>query len=259
MRRFRLLALLALTALLAALVMTAASPDRSAGAEAPAAVPFDTPHFLAAIQDASVPLPSEVYHHLFALSGENRQLVWRPGSDRQQLAVVTVMTADTYDRYYRSGSGATPASRPVVWTTLAPQLQEWCRKLREARRDQDAARRRRLLQWLGLSPTTPYAKVVELWVDRDKVFRPCPDPAVADRSCELTMSGTPHVAGIADYPAFFASLYVGAYNFEGAPWTRLGYTYDWGGRGEVGASEYMLTTDTRYEVRAATDVADYCR
>lgn len=231
------------------------------------AVPFDHKHFVAAIRSASVPTPADIDTHLFALADSNPLLVWRPGSDRQQLAVAIVMTLKTYESYYASGSGTTPSSRPVVWVTLAPQLESWCRQL--ARRLAHTAPRhspalaqrvrRRVIQRLGLSPTTPYEKVVELWVDRANLFRPCPDPGVSDHRCSFQMQGTPHVKGIADYPVFFASLFVGSYNLDGAPWTRLGYTYDWGGRNRFGESEFMLTTNTRYAVRSAASIPAYCR
>jgi hypothetical protein len=222
------------------------------------AVPFDRSHFVAAIRDASVPEASEIDHHLFALSPANGRLIWRDGPGGREVLAVAVMTTETFDRYYASGSGTTPASKPVLWVTLAPQLRDWCRHLRRSLREKAERLRERVVQRLGLSPTTPYDKVVELWVDPAKVFRPCPDPGPGDTSCELEMHGTPQVEGIADYPSFFASLYVGAYRTEGAPWTRLGYTYDWGSRREFGESEYMLTTSAGYEVRSAASVSGYC-
>ena len=228
-------------------------------ASASASVPFDKSHFVEAIKDASVPEASEIDRDLFPLSGDNQRLLWREAPGGREVLTAAVMTADTYRSFYAAGAGTTPSSKPVVWVTLAPQLRDWCRHLRQALREDAKRLRQRVLQRLGLSPTTPYDKVVELWVDPGKVFRPCPDPSTADAKCELEMKGTPRVEGIADYPSFFASLYVGAYSTEGAPWTRLGYTYDWGGdKKEFGASEYMLTTSTRYEVRSAGSVSDYC-
>ena len=86
---------------------------------------------------------------------------------------------------------------------------------------------RRVRQRLGLPPGTPYTRVVEVWVDPANVSRPCPDPGVDDRSCELAVTQTQVVKGIEDYAAFFISwLYYKSYSLEGAPWTRLGYTYD---------------------------------
>lgn len=73
------------------------------------------------------------------------------------------------------------------------------------------------------------------------------------------MEGTPQVKGISDNRAFFASLYESSYSLDGAPWTRLGYTYDWGGSSRFGASEYMLTTGTHYDVQSTSTITGYCR
>ena len=254
---------------LVVLAVVLVSLAAASAAVASAAVPFDMKHFVAAIRSASVPTPADVDTQLFELSDANRQLVWRPGSARDELLVAAVMTPETYAKYYASGSGSTPASRPVLWVTLAPQLKSWCHRLARSLRRAGLGRasrtsaaervRRRVVQWLGLSPMIDYSRVVNLWVDRTRLFRPCPDPGVTDRRCQLKMDGTPHVIGISDYPSFFASLYVSSYSLDGAPWTRLGYTYDWGGQTRFGASEYMVTTSTRYVVGSAATVADYCR
>jgi hypothetical protein len=253
------------TALVAALTVLMASPTAADGAAR-----FDQKHFLAAIRDAAVPQPSDVNSHLFALSDDNRQLVWRTDSGRRRVAVVTVMTNDTYTRFYAGGSGSTPSAplygldaKPMVWVTLAPHLQRWCRRyarrLSRAGVPNIAQRvRRRVTQRLGLPPGTPYRRVVELWVDPAHVFRPCPDPDVADRSCDLRLTQQ-HVQGIDDYTAFFTWLYYKSYSPDGAPWTRLGYTYDWGQASKFGESEYILNAGTPWEVRSARSLNDYCR
>ena len=160
---------------------------------AAAAVPFDDKHFIAAIHDASVPQRTDVDTSLFDLSDANQRLVWRPGSGRQQLAVAALMTVENYRQFYASGSGTTPSSRPVVWVTLAPELRAWCRNFarrlaRDGKRNATLVRKR-VAQRLGLSPRPRYTRVVELWVDRTNVFRPCPDPEPTDRRCELQMQG----------------------------------------------------------------------
>jgi len=229
-------------------------------APARAAAPFDTRHFVAAIHDAAVPQADDVDTHLFALADGNAQLKWRDAS-RQQLLVAAVMTLDSYTRYYSGPSGTTPPTRPTVWVTLAPQLQKWCKAYAKQRAQGKRGLnvRKRIVQRLGLSPTIPYAKVVQLWVDRSNVLRPCPDPGTADTRCDLQMATpAPVVKGVADFPAFFSGLFVNAYTPTGAPWTRLGYTYDWGQKRKFGFSEYMLTTSTAYEVESAASVAQYC-
>lgn len=222
-----------------------------AGSAAAKGIP---PRYLHALQDAAVPLPSEVSKHLWAVSDANARLEWRDPGTRRELAAAIVMRDDSYASYYASGSGKTPAVRPVVWVSLAPQLRGWCRKLGLT----GARLTRRIEQKLGLPPWGAYTKVVEIWIDRGRLFRPCPDPGTADTSCDLALTGTPKVVGVPDYPSFFASLYVDAYSANGAPWTRLGYTYDWGGRSEVGLSEFMLAPETEYTVRSASSIAEYC-
>jgi hypothetical protein len=69
------------------------------------------------------------------------------------------------------------------------------------------------------------------------------------------------VRGIANYPAFYKNLYFGDFRTTpGVPWTGLGYTYDWGNlqTGE-GASEFILSPGSRYEIRGAVPTAQYCR
>jgi hypothetical protein len=262
-RRLAPARLVLLVALLAAAMASPASADG-------AGVPFDRKHFVAAIRDAAVPGPSDVDTHLFALSDANRQLVWRSDGSGRQVAVVSVMTRDTYTRFYAGGTGTTPPAplyglnaNPMVWVTLAPELQRWCRRYarrlaRAGVRNRARRVRHRVTQRLGLGPGNPHTRAVELWVDPANVFRPCPDPGVADRSCELQLTGA-QVRGIEDYTAFFTWLYYGSYSADGAPWTRLGYTYDWGGSSKFGASEYILTASTPWEVRSATSVHEYCQ
>jgi hypothetical protein len=254
-----------LAVLVAVLTASMALPASANSATAP----FDRQHFLAAMRDAAVPGPADVDTHLFALSDANRQLIWRTDSGRRQVAVTSVMTRDVYTKYYARGSGTTPPAplyglkaNAMVWVTLAPELRRWCRRYarrlaRAGARNPARRVRRRVAQRLGLDPRVRYARVVEMWVDPANVFRPCPDPGVADRSCELRLTDA-QVKGIDDYAAFFTWLYYTSYSATGAPWTRLGYTYDWGGHGKFGASEYILTASTPWQARSAAGLYDYC-
>ena len=45
-----------------------------------------------------------------------------------------------------------------------------------------------------------------------------------------------------------------------SPWTRLGYTYDWGNQAsEVGLSEFVVWAKTTVKVESVTQNADYCQ
>jgi hypothetical protein len=244
-------------------------------AAASGAVQFDQEHFLAAIHDAAVPGPSDVDEHLFALSDDNRQLIWRTDPDGRQVAVASVMTRDD-TKFYSQRSGLTPGppqygigAKHIVWVTLAPELQRWCRRYarrlaRAGVRNPARRVRQRVTQRLGLPPDKRYTRVIEFWVDPADVFRPCPDPEVDDRRCEFELAAGARVEGIDDYAAFFTWLFYTSYfyqssNVKGAPWTRLGYTYDWGGLSKFGASEYILQAGTKWERRSRQTLNDYCQ
>jgi hypothetical protein len=125
----------------------------------------------------------------------------------------------------------------------------------------------RLKQRLGLHPDWQYDVFVELWVNPADVFRPCVDPAPNDSSCELNFGSTaPAIKNIKDYPSFYKNLYFGSFRAApGVPWTGLGYTYDWRnasntpGAGEQGASEFILSPSTPYQIDQAVPTTQYCQ
>jgi hypothetical protein len=251
-----------LVALLTALL---ASPAAASGA-----APFDREHFLAAVRDAAAPGETDIDYNLFALSDANHRLIWRTEPGGRKVAVASVMTSDTFTGHYQEMTGTTPPpplygleAHPMVWVTLAPELQAWCRRYarrlaRAGVRNPAKLVRQRVTQRLGLPPNKRYTRVVELWVDPADVFRPCADPAVDDRRCQLQLTAA-QVDGIDNYTGFFTWLYYTTYSVNAAPWTRLGYTYDWGGRSKFGASEYILQGSTPWERRSARPLSDYCQ
>lgn len=247
--------------------MTATNPRRAirlAGAAlvllvgacaSPPPEPAGRATYLAAIKDAAVPEPEEVSDRLVRIAEEMPGLVWRSDGGRREILVAVWMSQSSYERFYAAGAGRTPAGRPVVWVTAAPQIRETCRGFA------GPGLEARLKQHLGLAPEWRYDRFVEMWVDPGDLFRPCPDPDPADGRCETGLPGeNARVPRVADYRAFFADLHVRSYRADGAPWTRLGYTYDWApGASEIGASEFMLAPDSAYTVARTAITAEYCR
>jgi hypothetical protein len=211
--------------------------------------------YRAAIADAAVRDDRNVYGGLISITPANNDLVWR-SPDRLELLVLTFVTSAVANQYYRPGSrGATPDGDPRVWVTLAPELQRFCRRLGMADPTE------RLKEYLGLSPDNKNDEIVEIWVKRNDLFRPCPDPEVNDSVCSLKSSSLPpKVKNVPDYRLFLLNLYEQSYRSGGAPWTGLGYTYDWAnGQHGIGASEYMLVPKAEYEVQSVQPPASYCR
>jgi len=228
--------------------------------QAPPAPSLNEVAFQAAVGDASSQSAANVYDRLFALNDGNPDLVWRNPAEKRQVKVVSLMSQASYDKYYRNTPGGV-TSGVYAWVTLAPQMQAFCRSTGLS----GDALKDRLREHLGLVPDRPYDMFVELWVDRSDLFRPCPDPEPDDTACNVAfpvangLPVAPTVKGVDDYLAWFNGTYAWAYAPGGAPWTRLGYTYDWSpDTPKFGASEYLITKGAVWEVAGAAPVDAYC-
>jgi hypothetical protein len=218
--------------------------------------------FEAALRDSAGQSAANAFDALFAISDDNGALIWRDAA-RRDVLMVSLMSQSAYDRYWKGkDKGRTFAGRPVSWVTAAPQVQAFCRSTGLS----GDALKLRLKQLLGLHPDRDYAVFVEIWVDRGDLFRPCPDPEVDDRNCNVSfqvrngLPVAPKVKGVPDFIAWYNETYQGSYVPSGAPWTRLGYTYDWHpNTPKFGASEYLITTDAPYEIERAQTIDDYCK
>jgi hypothetical protein len=94
------------------------------------------------------------------------------------------------------------------------------------------------------------------------MFRPCPDPEITDRECEtqfpanlfhtfssaelLRAAEGPGPKVFTNYTGWFNNrkqyIYTYPRNYPASspyPWTRLGYTYDWGRPDHEGLSEFV--------------------
>jgi hypothetical protein len=214
--------------------------------------------FRNSIADAAVREARKVYPGLNAITPANQTLKWKDPSNPTELLVATFITSETV-KYYQNPdgtprTGSAPDGDPRVWVTLAPELQDFCRRL--GLPDPSG----RLKQYLGLSPDAKYDHIVEMWVKSADLFRPCPDPDVTGGVCQLQSPKTPPaVKNVKDYPSFLLKLYQSQYQWPGgAPWTGLGYTYDLGSDTHIGASEYILVPNSPYTVASVQPPALYC-
>ena len=140
----------------------------------------------------------------------------------------------------------------IVWVTMAPQLQEFCRALGLA----DAALDLRLEQLMGLPPNNGKNRLVQLWIPTDGLFRPSPDAETDDSVAALVFPD----GAAPDHVAWIENLEANSYGEKGYPWTRLGYTYDWApdAKSEVGLSEFVARKGTKAVVDSVVPQAQYC-
>ena len=236
--------ILALALLLASSVGCRSTGPPTASADASA-------RFRAAVEDARVATEREVFRGLKPVLPDEKGLLWNGRPGESSVLVVTWTQWGGYDAFV---GREMPVTRPV-WVTLAPELRELCRHY-HPRRSRDLTRR--LEQWLGLPPGNGKTRFVELWVAADDLLRPCPDPEITDRECSLDFP--PASAAPEGYRRWFEEQKAGSYGEDGYPWTRLGYTYDWGSATTVvGASEYLIWPQASVRVHSVSKLRAFCR
>lgn len=263
---------LTLLALLAINVQNYFTPSSSFVPATPPG-PHNVTMFQHAINNAAAELNEKhVVRNLFALNEQNRALVWQEDGDQRRVKALALMSNESYRKHYAKQANcaadstecsyvdkleahAPPADIAKIWVTLVPQVRQFCQHLGL---DDPTFR---LKQYLGLDPNRHYQRFMEIWIQPEDIFRPCADPEPDDNACQLTeeihLSST--VKNIADYPGYFKQLKREAYTPSGAPWTRLGYTYDWAyGQRGVGASEYIITPTAHFFIDGSYTVHEYC-
>ena len=104
-----------------------------------------------------------------------------------------------------------------------------------------------------------------MWVNPADLFRPSPDGEVDDTVAELELPGPERFASQQDYEFhrdwYNLQLSIDDYDnpAKGYPWTRLGYTYDWGNpASEVGLSEFVITAGATIKIENVYETTAYC-
>ena len=236
------------------------------GSSAPAPVDLQE-QYASAVADASIALPSEISRYLTPINSQNPDLVWENGVAGSRLLVVSWL--DDAGKYYKcsvaggcSGNttcvegGECPTYKYDSWVTVVPEIKNFFATT--------PPEPLRIAQLLGLPPEaaiagnpTAYTYMLEMWVSPTDLFRPCPDTEISDTVCEIGFPvdsfRTPDLTNMVrategpdygvfmTYPDWFNNrsryIYTGSNPY---PWTRLGYTYDWGSSNHVGLSEFVL-------------------
>lgn len=205
--------------------------------------------YRAAVVDAIVAEPGEISDRLTPVRHGWNGTHWT--TIERENHVLTVTWTPRRDDY-EGNLGSSKKLERDVWITLVPEVREYCSQL-SVEDDLDLLR---LEQLLGLPPAGGKTTFVEMWVRPRDLFRPCPDPEIDDRRCNLNFPARTDQRHRDWFNRSRETSYDGARIF---PWTRLGYTYDWGNPSrEVGLSEYVISKDAEVVVRSVTTTSAYC-
>lgn len=223
--------------------------------DAPAA-DYNDPAYRAAVTDASQALASEISRDLWAVTTANQNLVWEGQPGLSRVKVVTWTGRWSGDSWYGNHIGEEyRLNYSDVWVSAVPQLLQWCR---ERLLLPDSAR---LEQLFGLPPQTGQDHFAEFWIWPSQLVRPSPDPEVTDHEAELDFPSGPYLTVSQIHIDWITDKIATMYDCDGQgrcwPWTRLGYTYDWGSDNHVGLSEFIIPRGTTVGIAAVYTTGEY--
>ena len=226
-----------------------------------------------AVVNSSNATAAKIWNKLTPIAEYNTNLSWRTNAlGVKQVKVASFMTAGTASSYYNPGE--TNITGGDQWVTVYPELKNICRDYSGP--DQVL----RIKKLLGMPPWSPNDTIVEFWVAPEFLIRPCPDPAINDCECGVVNGTNAPMLAVTvgmttNYVAWYNNILASRYydiplgNLSNSwPWTRLGYTYDWGQSSNriVGLSEFVIpnwrawpggSKSVPIEVETVTNAATY--
>jgi acetolactate decarboxylase len=176
----------------------------------------------------------EVYQGLSPLDSRDQKLRWKDG-------LVLMYCLTPYASSYPVGESV-KTSWGEIWLVPEYQMLDFAQKTGLA----GAALQKRLEKYLGLPLSSKKKSLVGLWVDPQQLFRPTKE---ADLTGQVASSGLPANPKSEHYGWFVNNIATTYFAESEFPWTRLGYTFDWGNPSStVGANEYVLKANSEVVV-----------
>jgi hypothetical protein len=209
--------------------------------------------FSAAVADAQNPTAAKICRNLTPIAAYNRDLVWEgePGASRVLVTTWTSYTGYVVGKSYKAQSLEKYQPSVDLWVTAVPEVKGFVRRHRISSNNLDL----RLKQLLGMPATTQRTRFVEFWVHPEDLFRPSPDPEPSDREAELAFRPNTLAQTTSDDHVAWIQNQIATNTW---PWTRLGYTYDWGNPfTHVGLSEFVIRKGADVTVASITPTAEY--
>jgi hypothetical protein len=198
---------------------------------------------------------SDFDDHLTPIAHSNPNLEWKQINGEDYVLGVT-WNSGRYNGL--DGQPDTLSPTQWVWITAVPYMVNWC----AAYHPTDLPLTVRLAQLLGMPPDPGDTVFTTIWVRPKDLRRPAPDPRITT----TTMTALDFPPNFPDdtYQQWFYRQAAVSYvmpDDEEYPWTRLGYTYDWGNpvKPHIGLSEYVIRGGATVYIAGNFPTADYCK
>ncbi len=214
--------------------------------------------YLEAVENAAVPTAAKQYDKLVVIDPSNKALQWKKINGEDYVLCVSWKGDVSYfpkTGVYNTGKWS------KIWVTASPQLLDRFHSLNPADTNM------RLLQLIGLPPTSVYTHFVEMWVRPQDLKRPCPDPEINDSECNLCFTKYLNVNGQDSLDTAWVNWInetrIGRYYpcdpLTKYPWTELGYTYDWNAQNKrhIGLSEFVISKFTDVYIERILTTSEY--
>ncbi len=190
----------------------------------------DDGRWQAAMTDAVFAEDEEI-RPLVTLTAEDGRTVWDDAGER-----VLLLTWHDYP------DGCEPGTQigeyGDIWATSLGEMESWFKENGEGVTDWTL----RFAQLLGVHADEGYTRFTAFWVSPEDVVRPA---FVTDVTKQMENDYS-LVTGA--WKEWFDANILYSYFESDYPWTRLGYTYDWGGAQEYGLTEFLVRDPSRTEI-----------
>jgi hypothetical protein len=210
-----------------------------------------------AIEDAVYASPEEISSKLQKIAPWNTNLI--KSTNQTHILVISWMSKWAYENFYKlhesenkkryitkdiqiRTSGKKDIYEYLSWVTIPYETQRFIHSLKKTNPTKDQLQKR-LTQRFGLPPEEPghYTEkyFVELWVKPEDLIRPCINNNLLSNSCaadlfplypEDPFKDLFAISATKDQPYqdWYKKERSEKYKDQFMPWTRLGYTFDWG-------------------------------
>ena len=199
--------------------------------------------YAAAVKSAK-DLSSDDIHPLVLIDGGS-DLATLSGDNSQVILVTWHNNPDAF----KDGQNITHTDK-VIWAFTDKEFVKWFRENHEKVDNWDV----RLKQVIGMPPETKNNYFTVFWANVNDVFRPAYYPEINSGYMNTAFSNTLEEDDSENamwFKDWFKKTNATIYSQNGGyPWTRLGYTYDWGNPdSKYGLSEFIVKEGAQIEVK----------
>lgn len=210
------------------------------------------PEYLAAVMAVQSAGPEKLAPALVSLVPGSPGVVFNADGTAAAMVTLTDWTG------YADSEGQPMTLTREVWLTPVPELQDMCRSYVAAGGTNPGLRSP---QFLGMPPKTKPVTIVTMMVPLAGMFRPTVNPQIDSTAAVFdagqVLPDDPAYPNHADWFRLQKSL---AYDPANPyPWTRMGYTFDWGNpTNPIGSSEFVVRAGTTVQILADDTPEEYC-